>query len=419
MIKDVIYKNEISVDKGSNKEKGTSNINLIDHRYANDINSNDNITNYTKNNFQAINNEGIIRYEQNPLTNCRENGALNNNLLNMTDNLLGMDSFICPRAQSNMEVKNLTNEIFREDIEDISMFGLEEKATNTEELTSLKIDELLSINDQFLKCKEQFILHCVKNQPDILAKMFPDLFKKQKINVKQNLISGIKRKRDIGFFKTKHNNLTLKKISPNTDEKHDKRFKKERDLKEQDTKSIFSSASEGDKSLNSESPNAEKANVISSGDACNPLDQFVTNNKKIFPLSNTPNSSLFSTKPDETKKTNQINQNNSLNTSETRSNLNNINSNALPNLGLVPEVKKEKRKYKSAAMKSKMALDEAKKSDLSTKVDNLEIKEKENSFSYANKFSEVMEVFNLAMPNRDNQHETKENKNVVITNLIY
>jgi hypothetical protein len=108
-------------------------------------------------------------------------------------------------------------------------FALEEKATNTDELTSSKIDELLYINDQFIKSKEEFLFQCLKNQPDILLRMFPELFQKQVPEQKSNLnLINIKRKREINIKnsqkhipKKKHeHNIHLKK-KPEKLEKHE------------------------------------------------------------------------------------------------------------------------------------------------------------------------------------------------------
>lgn len=90
-----------------------------------------------------------------------------------------------------------TVQLNQEESVNINRLGLEEKGTNTDNLTSTKIDELIMINEQFIKCKEQFVYHCIKNQPDILVKMFPELFKKQKPMIKHNLIN-IKRRREFG-----------------------------------------------------------------------------------------------------------------------------------------------------------------------------------------------------------------------------
>jgi len=371
MIKDSIYKTEINIDKSINKEKQNPNINNIKHNYDNNININDKLTSLTKSNVYELNKEGMKPLEENQTSSNREvigrQLSYSNELPNTT-NLMQTDSLNNSFKRANIDLGNFRNEMFEEGMYDSNMFGLEEKATNTDELTSTKIDELLSINEQFLKCKEHFVFYCVKNQPDILAKMFPELFKKHKQNVTQNLISGIKRKRELGF-KPKPGNPAFKKHIHTLD----KRRKEHLDQRNKNNE-------------NSEGGNSSSPIQGAKPKGANSSQDHGVLNKQASNLS-------FSSKVEK-----EIPE--KLDKSE------NKGDKVINSVGPVVPEKREKRKYRSAAMKLRMA-NEAKLNSLNLTSEVTDIKEKEkekeNNFSFvSSKFSEICEVFNLSMPSKTN-----------------
>jgi len=355
MLKDSIFKNDISNDKGFNKDKGPTNVLLMDHCYDNNIKLNENISAFMKSNILQNKNDCIKPQEEFATLTNVEN-QVSYTARNVKNEILPCYTLIKNDSKlEQIEINSLKNGTLKEDDYSMNLFGLEEKATNTDELTSSKIDELLSINEQFLRCKEQFIYHCVKNQPDILARMFPDLFKmhKQNQNVKQNLISGVKRKREL-VIKQKLSFQTEKNSSQLTLSTLDKNSKKELEKKS------LKSDEPSDYAL-SASPPKSNANQTQFG---------VIFNK------HTSTASIFSSKSDKQENPEKLEK-------------------------IDKPLVKEKRKYKSAAMKLKMANESAKKAN-NQKTDADENKEKENNFSFSNKFSEICKVFDLPMPTKSN-----------------
>jgi len=355
MLKDSIFKNDISNDKGFNKDRGSTNVLLIDHCYDNNIKLNENISAFMKSNSLQNKNDCIKPQEEfATLTNVENQVPYT--ARNVKNEILPCYTLIKNDSKpEQIDFNSLKNGTLKEDYYSMNLFGLEEKATNTDELTSTKIDELLSINEQFLRCKEQFIYHYVKNQPDILARMFPDLFKKHKQNqnVKQNLISGVKRKREL-VIKQKLSYQTEKNSSQLTLSTLDKKSKKELEKKS------LKSDEPSDYAL-SASPPKSNANQTQFG---------VIFNK------HTSTASIFSSKSDKQENPEKLEK-------------------------IDKPLVKEKRKYKSAAMKLKMANESAKKAN-NQKTDADENKEKENNFNFSNKFSEICKVFDLPMPTKSN-----------------
>jgi len=243
MMKDYFFKREFRNDSNFVNEKIIADISMIDNLYDNNIKLNENLKSSTKSNYdehpyenlgiglkqneiyQPTNNAGKPNLELINPANINPNLQYCNNHTSTTNSSnpilhkqdVMMDEGTCsvsgPTSAVACHLANLPNLSLGHgqngqngqngqysQYAQSGQYGLEEKATNTDDLTSAKIDQLIAINEQFMKCKEQFIMNCVKNQPDLIAKIFPDLFKKNKI-YKPNLIS-IKRKREHVIIKS-------------------------------------------------------------------------------------------------------------------------------------------------------------------------------------------------------------------------
>lgn len=208
MMNSTEYNLDLNKSRGANKDKLYKYNNLGDKPSVNNININDNISPLLKTNSNLSikeDNKNVASLNT-PSKEIKFQSSISfekQGYYNECEVLSKPKEIMGDKMVNNMNITIEEENMFCEE------FGLEEKGTITEDLTSTKIDELLNINEEFLKCKEQFIFHCVKNQPDILAKMFPELFKKPNQNVKQNFIS-LKRKREPGF-KQKINLIPKKK----------------------------------------------------------------------------------------------------------------------------------------------------------------------------------------------------------------